>query len=195
MSPAVPSPLRADAARNRRRILDVAREVVAAGDLTPSLNDIARRAGVGVGTVYRHFADHRALVEALAVEHLGALVANARAALEEPDPLVAIERILRSTLAMELSDRSLGAVLASDAAYRERTAAGFAELEHAVAALLARARAAGVIRPDLTPQDLQRLICGIEHAVRSGPDQPAAAARYASVLLAGLCAPPGHRRS
>src|SRR5437764_10603461 len=79
-------PLRSDAERNRRLILDAAREAFATGGLQVSLDEIARRAGVGVGTVYRRFADKEALIDALFEDSLGELVAQAEEALRDEDP-------------------------------------------------------------------------------------------------------------
>ena len=178
---------RADASRNRERILEAAREAVAAGDLAPSLNDLAHRAGVGVATVYRHFADHGALREALADDRLTELVAAARVALTEPDPLVGLEQLVRSGLRLLRADRCLGVVLAAEGS--ERTGARLAELEETVAVLLSRGRRAGALRPEVTARDIQRLLCGLDSAVRAGPDPDEAAIRYATIVLAGLRAP------
>src|SRR5487761_1103632 len=79
--------LRADAARNRAQVIEVARQQVATGDLTLPLNAIARLAGVGVGTVYRHFPTRQALLEALVADAFAELIDVSRAAAAEPDPL------------------------------------------------------------------------------------------------------------
>ncbi len=180
-----PPPLRADAARNRARILKVARKVIAGGDLAPALNEIARQAGVGVGTVYRHFADHRALLEALVEDRFNEVLVHARAALAERDPEAGVANLFRATLALALSDPSVGAVFSSDAAHN-RIAARMAELEGVVEALLDKARKAGVIRRDLVTVDMWHLVCGVERAVRAGGDSHATAERYTSIVLAGL---------
>lgn len=184
-------PLRADAARNRERILEVARKVIAGGDLAPALNDIARQAGVGVGTVYRHFADHRALLEALVEDRFCEVLAYARAALAEKDPEVGVANLFRATLALALADPSVGAVLSSDAAARDHIAARMAELFEVVDLLLGKARKAGVIRSDLVAVDVWHLVCGVERAVRAGGDSHATAERYTSIVLAGLRPGPG----
>lgn len=179
-------PLRADAARNRQRILDVAREVVSSGQLSPSLNGIAKRAGVGVGTVYRHFADHQALIEALAEQQLDSLIAALDDALREPDPNARLAAMFRRTLALIAANPCLSRILATDASYRERTAEKLAMIEASIGAILAKAQAAGGLRSDVTSDDVQRLICGVEHAVRLSPDREAATQRYTAILLAGL---------
>ena len=171
----------------RERILEAARVMVAGGDMTPSLNDLARHAGVGVGTVYRHFATHDVLIEALADERLSEVVAGARVALTEPDPVVGLEQFVRATLRLVMADRCLGAVLRTEGS--DRTGGRLAELEETVAVLLSRGRRAGALRPEVTARDLQRLLCGLDSAVRAGPDPDEAAARYVTILLAGLRVP------
>jgi AcrR family transcriptional regulator len=79
-------PLRADARRNRERVLDAARDCFARHGLDAQMDDIARAAKVGVGTVYRHFPTKEALAEAIAADHFDHLAASAREALENPDP-------------------------------------------------------------------------------------------------------------
>ncbi|MEE1800593.1 TetR/AcrR family transcriptional regulator [Streptomyces sp. JV176] len=181
--------LRADAARNRARVLQVAREQVAAGDDSLQLNAIARLAGVGVGTVYRHFPNRHALVEALSVERFRALVDEARAAAAEDGPLAGLHRLLRFALDRLSDDPGFAAVLESVSDAEARTSELRAELDGAVADLLDRARRAGAIRPDIEADDVRRLLCGIDHAVRSGESGPRYVEIYLDVLLEGLRPP------
>jgi AcrR family transcriptional regulator len=181
MSPSV----RADAVRSRERILDVAKGRDAAG---LRLNDIAREAGVGVGTVYRHFPSVRALVEALSMESLRRLHDAAEAAAREPDPLIALHRFLDDALSLQLADSGLQAVLVdlerSDPAVHSECTAARAEVYAGFGAVLARAQAAGAVRGDLSAAQLQRLVCGVEHAVRLGSpdDRPV----LLDILIAGI---------
>jgi AcrR family transcriptional regulator len=183
------TPLRADAARNRARVLRIAREQLAAGDDSLMLNSIARLAGVGVGTVYRHFPNRHALLEALQAERFQQLVDEARAAAAEEDALTGLHRLLRSSLRRMLDDPGFAAVLESVSDTDGQTSGMKAELDLAVAALLDRARDAGAIRPGLGADDVRRLICGIGHAVRIGDDQAKYAEVYLAVLLEGLRPP------
>jgi AcrR family transcriptional regulator len=183
--PDAPSP-RPDAARNRARILEAARQATAQGEPLPGLNDLARRAGVGVATVYRHFADQSALTQALAEENLSSVLTTARVALAETDPLAGLEHVTRATLTLALADPSLAAVLASSADDPGPTAARLAELDETVAVLLSRGRRAGLLRPDVTASDLRLLVCGLERAARASPEPATSAERYAGVVLAGL---------
>lgn len=183
MSPS--APLRADAVRSRERILEVAKGRDAT-DLR--LNDIARDAGVGVGTVYRHFPNVRALIEALSVESLRRLGEAADAAGREPDPLVALRAFLGDALALQLADSGLQAVLVdlerADPVMHNECAAARATVHAGFDAVLARAQAAGVVRSDLSAAQLQRLVCGVEHAVRLG--SPADRPVLLDVLVAGI---------
>jgi len=182
-----PAPLRADAARNRERVLAAARETAAGGDLALPLNEIARRAGVGVGTVYRHFPDRRALLEALVDEQLDRLLERARRAAALPDPGDGVAELVRGAVELEMSQPGFVEVLAPNADAGPATAAKLAELGGTAEELLERARAAGSIRPDLGAGDVQRLICGAGYAARLGPgDADARARRYVELIIAGM---------
>ena len=176
---------RADAVRSRDRILEAAR-----GHDVRSLrlNDIARDAGVGIGTVYRHFPTVRALVEALSVDALARLSDAADAASAEPDSDRALRRFLEQALDLQLEDGGLEAVL-TDLARTEphvhtECAAARGKVFAGYAAVLTRAQRDGAVRDDITPAQLQRLVCGIEHAVRLGA--PADRAVLLDVLLSGI---------
>src|SRR5271155_943623 len=104
---------RSDAQKNRAHLLSVARAMMKAGEITPSFNVMAKRAGVGVGTVYRHFADHQALLGGLAEGHLAEIEALTASVRAEKDPLAAIELLLRGTMALELKSPVIAQLLAS----------------------------------------------------------------------------------
>lgn len=174
------SALRSDAARSRARILEVARR----HDVTTlRLNDVAREAGVGVGTVYRHFPTVQALTEALSSDTLQRLSALARDAVEAADPGPALTTFLRSALDLQLEDSGLQMVLLSDNGSPEVQEAKQAVFG-AIDALLERASRVGAVRDGLTVAHLQRLVCGVEHAVRLG--DPADRDLYFDIVLAGL---------
>jgi AcrR family transcriptional regulator len=181
--------LRADAARNRARVLRVAREQLAMGDDSLMFNSIARLAGVGVGTVYRHFPNRNALLEALMAERFQQLVSEAQAAATEQDALAGLHRLLRYALRHTLDGPGLTGVLESASDADARTSAMKADFDRAVTELLDRARQVGAIRPDLEADDVRRLLCGIEHAVRAGDDPARYAELYLGVLLEGLRPP------
>lgn len=179
--------LRADAARNRARILQVARGQLAAGDNTLQLNAVARLAGVGVGTVYRHFPNRHALVEALSADRFRELVEEAQAAAAEEDPFTGLRRLLRFALDRMLDDPDFAAVLESAGDTDVRTSHLKAELDGTVMGLLDGARLSGAVRSSVDAEDVRRLLCGVGHAVRSGGS--GVRDLYLDVLLEGLRPP------
>jgi AcrR family transcriptional regulator len=182
-------PRRKDAARNRERILDVARRLV--DDGAPlQLNDVARLTGVGVATVYRHFPTPEALLESVAAPCLEELVAHGREALAEPDPWRALADFLTRLVEAQVTDASLSAVTAAPVDALPATGELKASLFEVGTRLLDRARTAGAVRADLTDDALVPLVCGVAYAatVHGGdpPSRAGTARRYLSFLLTGL---------
>jgi len=181
--------MRKDAARNRQRIVDVARQLV--DDGTPlQLNDVARLAKVGVATTYRHFPTPEALMETVATPGLEALVAHAERALAEEDAWKALAGFLDVTLEVQLTDPSITIVRAAPDRVLPRTEELTALLDSLAGRLLDRAHAAGSVRDVVTWDDLLPLMCGIAYAanVHAG-DQEArlqSGRRYLGVMLQGL---------
>jgi Bacterial regulatory proteins, tetR family. len=175
---------RSDALRSRERILRVAR---GQDRRTLRLNEVARQAGLGVGTVYRHFPTVHALVEALALETLHRMRAVAAEALAEPDAAKALAHFLRAALHLQLEEGGLQAVLLSPADEADEVRETKREIFSAFQTVVARARAAGAVRSDLTAEHLQHLVCGMEHAIRLG--DPGDRELLLDVLLAGIRAP------
>ncbi|MFE9812697.1 TetR/AcrR family transcriptional regulator [Streptomyces sp. NPDC005548] len=189
------TPLRKDAARNWDRIVAVARALVDQG--TPlQLNDVANRSGLGVGTVYRHFATPEALLETIATPCLEALAAHGQHGLTDSDPWHALEGFLFRTVEAQVTDASLAPVAAAATDTLPRTTELKEALRSAGTALLDRARDAGAVRRDLTAADLVPLMCGIAYAVNVHSSTPAdridTAHRYLTTLLEGLRATPQH---
>jgi AcrR family transcriptional regulator len=185
--------LRKDAARNWERIVAVARELVDQGTAL-QLNDVARRAGVGVATVYRHFATPEALLETVATPCLEGLAADGELALADTDPWQALTRFLSRVVEAQLTDAALPPVAAAAEDALPRTTQLKESLETSGTALLDRARDAGAVRPDLAAADLVPLMCGIAHAVNvhggTPADRIAAGQRYLTTLLEGMRPPP-----
>jgi AcrR family transcriptional regulator len=173
--------IRADAARSRTRILDAAR---AQQPGTLSLNVVAKDAGLGVGTVYRHFPTVHALVEALSAETLERMLAIARSQSQREETEAAFVGFLDSALELQLQDGGLQAVLLSPADEDEEVRAMKQEIFAAFEGVLQRARREGVVREDLSITQLEHLICGIEHAVRIG--EPGDRQMFLEILLAGI---------
>ncbi|MFJ8230778.1 TetR/AcrR family transcriptional regulator [Streptomyces sp. NPDC094448] len=185
------TPLRRDAARNWDQIVSTARVLVDQG-MPLQLNDVARRAGLGVGTVYRHFATPEALLETVATPCLESLAACGEQALADPDAWRALRGFLTRTVEAQVTDASLPPVAAAADDALARTTELKESLRAAGTALLERAVAAGAVRRDLAPADLVPLMCGIAHAVDVHGGTPAdridTAHRYLETLLGGLSA-------
>ncbi|GAA4126690.1 TetR/AcrR family transcriptional regulator [Actinomadura keratinilytica] len=167
-------------------MLAAARARLAAGDMELPLNAIAKDAGVGVGTVYRHFAGRQALLESLAADSYRELIAEAAAAADNPDIADGLRNLLRAALRRQLADPALAAVLSTPECQCDETLALSRELGALTMRVLDRARKAGVIRADIVPDDVRRLTCGLQHAIRSGDEDGTAIDRYLDVLLRGL---------
>ncbi|HEX5859022.1 MAG TPA: helix-turn-helix domain-containing protein [Microbacterium sp.] len=182
-------PLRADAERNRARILAAAAEIFAERGLDVSLDDIAAHAGVGVGTVYRRFPDKDALIEALFEEKIDAVVALADEALEIEDPWEGFTTFMRGMCRMQAADRGFkDALLARDRG-RERMAAARERIAPRATKLLARAQEAGVIRSDLGPFDVPMLnLCVGLIADRTRDVAPDYWERVLTIIIDGISA-------
>ncbi|WP_435105616.1 TetR/AcrR family transcriptional regulator [Nocardiopsis synnemataformans] len=176
--------MRADAARNNRRIFEEARQAVAAGETDLTLNALARRAGVGVGTVYRLFPTQRAMLEAVVEDAVAELHRLAAEAEREPDPRGALDGFLRAALDEAPARPGLFTVLIALDDERESLRQAKAELVGATSRLLARAHP----QPPLTGENLLKLLCGLIHAVSEHPADRRSAATdaYLSLLRNGL---------
>ncbi|MFF2777501.1 TetR/AcrR family transcriptional regulator [Streptomyces sp. NPDC058052] len=158
-TPAGP-PRRTDARLNRERLVAAAREVFAEAGPGASLNEIARRAGVGPGTLYRHFPDRSALLTAVLADRIETLGAQAERLLVSEDADDALERWLRAFLAHARANQGMGSALLADAAGEAGIDCHRRILDMATG-LLARAQQHGTARADLTADDLLHLVVGI----------------------------------
>jgi AcrR family transcriptional regulator len=180
-------PLRRDAARNRQRILRAAAEVFTEHGLQASLDDVARHAGVGVGTVYRRFPDKEALAEALFEERLGALVGLAEQALAEPDEWVGLVSFLENAGALLAADRGLRQIVMFATYSCDRVGEARARLQPVVTKLVTRAQAAGAVRADLRPTDvplIEFMLAAVADYARQA--RPEVWRRYLALILDGL---------
>ena len=150
-------PLRADAERNRQRIVDAAKTLFAERGVEVSVEDIAAAAGVGIGTFYRRFPDRESLVEAVFATKLERAAENARAALEIEDPWEAFRTFVMGVARMHARDRGLSDVLLSSDRGRERVAEFRETIQPLAGQLLDRAKAAGALREDVTLFDIAML--------------------------------------
>jgi AcrR family transcriptional regulator len=169
---ALPSerPLRRDAERNRRRILEAARVVFAERGLGGSHDDIAREAGVGVGTVYRRFPDKERLIDALFEARIEEITDVARAAASHPDPWEALIGFLMRTQELQSEDRGLKEIVLGGARGAERAASARSLIAPVAAQVLQRAKDAGVVRSDIELTDLPLIQLAIGTIAESSRD-------------------------
>jgi AcrR family transcriptional regulator len=153
---------RADALRNRERVLEAAKAVFSAGGSEASLEAVAKRAGVGIGTLYRHFPTREALFEAVYRREVQQLTELAEALKNDVAPVEALRRWLRSNVEFVATKKGMLAALALTVNSSSELYAGtFERLTTAVGALLERAVAAGEIRADISAEDVLRALIGM----------------------------------
>jgi AcrR family transcriptional regulator len=178
--------LRSDARRNRERILASARTLLARDGVEASVEEITREAGVGMGTLYRHFATKEELVDAVLEDAFAELVELARQASSEEDPWVGLTSFLEQALALHCSNRGLKDVLASREHGRQREAMR-ARIRPLLRRLIERAQEQGTLRSDFTAEDLPLVFWTghrvIETTATVAPDYWR---RYLGLLLDGL---------
>ncbi len=150
----VQRPLRADAARNRARLLEAAKAVFAERGLDATMDEVARRAGVGVGTAYRRFRNRDDLIAALFEERLDEFMARLDEALADDDPWRGLSRFLECSMEMQAEDRGFKELLLQSAEGRERMRLFRARIRPLVAELVRRAQEAGELRADVVEDDV-----------------------------------------
>ncbi len=181
--------MRADARRNHGRILAAARKSFAEAGLDAQIDDIARRAKVGVGTVYRHYPTKDDLVEALADDRFERLAELVREALEVADPWEGFCDFLRRSAELQAGDRALSEVMSSRPEMMTAAATG-AGLFPLVAQLVDRAKEAGELRLDAAPEDVPGLMCGLGRITTKGVSEYETSwERLLAIFLDGLRAP------
>src|SRR3954447_14682128 len=163
-------PLRADAARNRTRVLDAARTAFAEQGLDVGVEEIARRAGVGKGTLYRRFPTKEALVRAIFDDILEEVEAISLETDGEPDTGAAFARYLSSAARMQASNQGFYDVVARGLGAAALTAEQRQRLLAAAARPLRRAQEAGAVRADLVPEDVVLMLRMLGAATRPAPD-------------------------
>ena len=180
-------PLRADARRNRERVLEAARAAFGAEGSDVSLDEIARRAGVGPGTVYRHFATKEALFEAVVFDRMGELVEEARASTDDPDPGRAFSSFVERLAREGALKRDLVEALASDGIHLQLGDAPiFRALTGVLAELLDRAQHAGAVRRDISVDDVMALLTGAAYSIRHSRADDERTSRLLAIMYAGL---------
>jgi AcrR family transcriptional regulator len=186
MSAVEERPRRADAVRNRARVVEAAAAVFAEQGLEASVPEVAARAGVGKATVYRSFPTKEHLVAAVVAERLRRFETRIRAALAADDAWEAFVGLLDELAAVRAGDRLLAGGM-TKAIHGPELDAARAALWEAVEALLARARAQGGMRPDAGPEDLRVLWAGVSRILADEREtDPAVWRRYAALVAAAL---------
>ena len=172
--------------RNRERVLESAKAVFSAGGSEASLEAVARHAGVGIGTLYRHFPTREALYEAVyrrEVEQLGDLAEELE---DAPEPVEALRRWLRANVQFVATKKGMISALALVAhGSSELHAYSFDRLTKAIDTLLARAVAAGAIRADISAEDVLRALIGMCY-MHDQPGWQATTLRLLDVFVDGL---------
>jgi AcrR family transcriptional regulator len=186
---------RADATRNRERVLEAAKTVFSAGGPDASLEAVAKRAGVGIGTLYRHFPTREALFEAVyrrEVEQLSELAEQLKSA---ASPVDALRRWLKSNIEFVATKKGMITALALVVqGSSELYAYSFDRLTKAVGTLLDRAVAAGEIRADISPEDVLRALIGMCY-MHEQPGWQSTVLRLMDVFIDGLRVPPDAGRN
>jgi AcrR family transcriptional regulator len=177
---------RADAARNRERVLEAAKAVFSAGGPEASLESVARTAGVGIGTLYRHFPTREALFEAVYRREVQQLADLAEHLKEDAEPVEALRQWMRSNVRFVATKKGMSAALAL-AAYKpsDLFSYSFDQLTRAAGGLLDRAIAAGEIRQDISPEDLIRALVGMCY-MHDQPGWQKSVMRLVDVFIDGL---------
>ena len=186
-SEAAARPLRRDAERNRQRILEAATEVFNERGLDVSLDEIARHAGVGVGTVYRRFRTKEELVEALFMSRLDQVAAIADQAFEAPDPWSGLVSFMERMAEIMAGDLGLRQILMFATYGRDLVAVARERNAPLVERLVERAQAAGQLRSDLRQTDIVFIVFVLTEAAQlAQAASPGIWRRYLALILDGM---------
>jgi AcrR family transcriptional regulator len=177
-------PLRADARRNREKVLEAARAVFGEHGGEAQMDDVARRAEVGVGTVYRHFPTKEALLTALVQDTFARIAERSRALLEREDAWEAFLEMMWDAGESIAGDRALTEAMSIRLA--PEPSAGQIELAAIATELIRRAQAEGRMRADLVMEDIPMIMCGVGSATARPHPCPDAWRRHLAIVLDGM---------
>jgi AcrR family transcriptional regulator len=185
-------PLRRDAERNRQRILAAAAEVFTTRGLDVTLDEVAKHAGVGVGTVYRRFADKEELIETLFTQRIDEIATMARQALEIPDPWTGLVSFLENWAGTLADDVGLRELLMFATYAQDRVSYARNSFAPIVRAIVERAQASGQARADLSSTDIPFIALMLSGAAEyARQSRPEVWRRYLTLLIDGMCASRG----
>jgi AcrR family transcriptional regulator len=181
--------LRADAERNRRRVLDAAEALFRERGLDVGVAEIAERAGVGRGTLFRNFPTKQDLVAAIVIEHMHEAIEYTRTLLDAPDAGEALFSFLEELVGRQQLDRCLFDAVADTFLANDEIRAAHAEVVAAVEKLLTRAKEAGAVRDDIVAMDVLMLVKGVfEVASAFASSEPGMVTRQLDLVRAAISA-------
>jgi AcrR family transcriptional regulator len=182
-----PKRLRADAERNRRRLIDAATEIFCERGLDVGVGEIAEQAGVGRGTLFRNFPSKEHLIAAVVVERMNESIARGRAALESPDPGQALFDLIDQAVGRQQADRALFDGLGDAWLANDEIRAAHAELVSMLDDLVKRAQQAGAVRDDISAVDVLMMVKGVCEACASFQQvDPGVAMRQLDLVRAAI---------
>jgi AcrR family transcriptional regulator len=182
-----PRRLRADAARNQQRIVEAARELFAERGLEITLDDVAEHAGVGVGTVYRRFANKKELISEVFEHHIGKFAEAAEASQHHPDPWLGVVQFVEYACTHLATNRGFSEVILELDLDTERFHHLRERIKPAIVAIVDRARDAGVLQPDIEASDLFAIIHMVDGLAEfAKPINPEIWRRYMAITLNGI---------
>jgi AcrR family transcriptional regulator len=181
--------MRHDALRNRERILVAADEVFREQGAAGSTEEVARRAGVGIGTVFRHFPTKNELIEATLIRHFAHVTDQARDLANTSPPDEALRILVRQMIETGPAKITLHSLAGGGDAIPPGVLAASRELRAAVEVVLRRAQDAGQVRPEVTVDEVYLLIRSLAHASAAMPVAEDTLRRAAEIVVAGLTAP------
>lgn len=178
--------MRQDARENRERILTAAEEVFGADGAAGSTEEVARRAGVGIATVFRHFPTKEELIEAALLRHFDHLTGQAHVLAAETDPAVAWRTLVRAMIEIGATKLTLVSMLVDRGEFPNNAADASNRLKAAVNEAIRRAQDAGAVRPSATVEEVYLLIRGLAQASVTMRPHPDTLDRAIDVVLTGL---------
>jgi AcrR family transcriptional regulator len=189
-----PRRLRADAERNRLSLIAAATEMFCEHGLDIGVGEIAQRAGVGRGTLFRNFPSKEHLVAAVVVQRLSESVARARLALDSPDPGQALFDLIDQSIGLAATDRALWDAIGDTLLANDEIRAGHGEMMGVLDQLVTRAQTAGALRTDIGAVDVLMMIKGVCEAMRSFQHvDPDVGVRQLDLLWSAISAPGAER--
>jgi AcrR family transcriptional regulator len=182
--------VRQDARENRERILAAAEQVFGTHGAAGSTEEVARLAGVGIATVFRHFPAKEDLIEAALLRHFDQLTDRASSLIDGAEPATAWRDLVRTMIKTGATKLMLISVVAQGDHFPESAAAASGRLKAAVAMVLQRAQDSGTVRPSVTVEEVYLLIRGLAQATATAQVPPDTLDRAIDVVLTGLSAEP-----